>query len=163
MTSPSSVRPAEIADISAIQKVAKQSWHAAHDDIVGADAVEEFVVDHYDAESVQECIVAPNREFCVVEPKSIVGFADAGPADDRTYTLHRLYVHPDHWKDGHGSSLLAWTESALRDRGITTLQLMVMADNERAIDFYESQGFDRIDQDCDDRFDVESYVYAKEL
>lgn len=98
-----------------------------------------------------------------------MGFVQVGAAgevnDGTVATLHRLYVHPDHWGDGLGSRLLAPATADLRERGFDRLRLEVFAENEVGVCFYESRGFARVDEETE-AFGGEThavYVYEKPL
>lgn len=56
--------------------------------------------------------------------------------------VENLYVRPDSRGEGIGSELLSRAEQRLGDRGVDTVALNVMADNERARQFYRERGYD---------------------
>jgi ribosomal protein S18 acetylase RimI-like enzyme len=183
------VRTATIGDIEDVQRVAAASWHAAHDAIVGEDAVDEFLDDYYDVGSLAGRVADAGIIFYVAEDQRVVGFATARPyhaeqshqgetesdgesksvgetesaSEVTTFSLQSLYVHPDHWGTGVGSRLLERIEDEASTGGGGRLRLIVMADNERAIGFYEALGFERVADHYDERLDVWGYAYAKEL
>ncbi|WP_458206019.1 N-acetyltransferase family protein [Haladaptatus sp. NG-SE-30] len=161
------IRAAVPDDATAIQRVSRESWHAAYDDIIGADTVDETIDEWYDIDSLRDSIVPDDHEFSVVDGAgaSLVGFAHAAPLPDEpdTYLLVRIYVIPDEWGSGLGTRLLDRVEGRLRDRGIERLRLNVFADNEVGVGFYESRSFDRIEERYVDSFDATEYVYQKEL
>jgi ribosomal protein S18 acetylase RimI-like enzyme len=160
------VRAGRPADVESVQRVARRAWHAAHDDIVGPDVVDAFLQRHYDEESLVEPMSDDRRVFLVATARDrVVGFAGSGPTDeaDGTWSLSRIYVHPDRWGEGVGSALLDDLEQRLRDRGADRLRLVVMAGNDVGIGFYEARGFTRTDERYDEHLDVAEYVYAKSL
>lgn len=75
------------------------------------------------------------------DASGLVGFVSAGPGRDNDLEgeidteLWALYVRAGHWGSGVGYALL---EAAIGDRAA---YLWVLAGNERAISFYERQGF----------------------
>lgn len=77
--------------------------------------------------------------LAVSEDGGLEGFASAGPGRDNDVDtdleLSALYVRAAHWGDGVGYALF---ETAVGDRAA---YLWVLAANERAIGFYERQGF----------------------
>jgi GNAT superfamily N-acetyltransferase len=74
-------------------------------------------------------------------PNGLVGFVSAGPGRDNDVDtdleVMALYVRADRWGTGVGYALL---ETAIGDRAA---YLWVLEGNERAIRFYERQGFRR--------------------
>jgi GNAT superfamily N-acetyltransferase len=77
--------------------------------------------------------------YVAVGADGLVGFATAGRGRDNDLAveleLKALYVRATHWGTGVGYALL---ETAIGDR---SAYLWVLAANERAIRFYERQGF----------------------
>jgi ribosomal protein S18 acetylase RimI-like enzyme len=69
----------------------------------------------------------------------LIGFASAGPARDNDIDdlleLYALYVRASYWGAGVGYAMF---ENVVGDRAA---YLWVLANNERAIGFYERQGF----------------------
>ncbi|RLM21705.1 ribosomal-protein-alanine N-acetyltransferase [Brenneria alni] len=59
-------------------------------------------------------------------------------------TLFNIAVHPDHQRHGLGRQLLEHVIQSLEQRGILTLWLEVRASNQRAINLYESLGFNEV-------------------
>ena len=85
-------------------------------------------------------ILEQSRPILLAEDEEgIVGFASTGPARDNDMEelleLYSLYVRAAYWGTGVGYALF---ESTVGDRAA---YLWVLAGNERAIRFYERQGF----------------------
>lgn len=159
------IRPATVADLGEVKSVATASWYAAHEAIVGTETVEQFLEEYYDESALRESL-ADEHVFAVATTAddTVVGFADSLPLPDAgDYSLARLYVHPDRWGEGIGRQLLTYTETVVRERGGETLSLHVMAENDRAVRFYETAGFDRVDEQYNDTVDTTDYVYEKDL
>ncbi|MFB6150119.1 MAG: GNAT family N-acetyltransferase [Halobacteriales archaeon] len=161
------IRRAEPSDIPEIRSVATAAWHAAHAPIIGPEAVEEFLADHYEPTSFQRWI---EREDVVLDvattPESaVIGYVLALPVNEETstFSLTQIYIHPDHWGNGIGTRLLDRCEAAIQSRGGERIKLSVMADNERAIGFYEAAGYERVESFYDDRIETYSYTYAKSI
>ena len=57
--------------------------------------------------------------------------------------VYYLAVAPDRRRSGLGRVLMAAAEAWLRARGAPKIQLMVRADNEAALGFYEALGLER--------------------
>ncbi|MXR51865.1 GNAT family N-acetyltransferase [Halovenus sp. WSH3] len=55
--------------------------------------------------------------------------------------IENLYVRPECRGEGTGSELLAAAERRLEDRGVDTVALNVMADNDAARKFYRRHGY----------------------
>ena len=162
-----SIRSATVDDAEAIQQVARDSWHAAYDAVIGADQVDETVDSWYGPERlVADDIEQPERLFFVATiDREVVAFAEAVPDEDDVQLAHlyRIYVVPAEWSRGIGSSLLDHIETHLDDQGFDRLHLSVMAENDVGVSFYESQGFHRVGTTDNDQLDVQQYEYRKQL
>ena len=76
----------------------------------------------------------------------LVGFSTLRPSPEAdaggsTAEMPTLYVHPDHWRRGHGTALCAAALDEARARGFTELTLWVLEINAQAAAFYEALGF----------------------
>jgi ribosomal protein S18 acetylase RimI-like enzyme len=184
------IRQASPADIDTLQRVASRAWHAAHEPIIGEEAVEGFLDDYYDAESFQSEIGDEDTVFAVAadgddsdgthdfdstcdsdgthdsdDAGAPVGFASARPAEDdpTVFDLGRIYVLPDRWGEGIGRRLLSHIERRVADRGGERVRLAVMTENDRAVAFYESAGYERVGEFYDERIATRSYTCEKEV
>lgn len=140
------LRDATPADAEAVAAVARASWHAAYDDVLGPEAVDATVDDWYDPDDLREQV--HDGVFLVAEEDEVVGFAQGGPArePERDAFLPRLYVHPDRWGEGVGTALLGAVAERLLERGHERIRLEVFAENDVGRGFYESLGFEEVDR-----------------
>lgn len=161
------VRQATAEDVREIQKVAQNAWHAAHDEIIGKSAVEDFLTRHYSREDILTGISDADAPYFVAEDDTggIVGFITGGPWRDSetTFVVGAIYVLRTHWRRGVGGQLLERFEEEVKSRGGDQVRLVVMAKNDAAIDFYESVGYEQIDNRYDDDLDVRGRVYRREF
>jgi ribosomal protein S18 acetylase RimI-like enzyme len=161
------IREARPDDVDGIERVAADAWHEAHAPIAGEAAVEEFLGEYYTAHRLREAVADQESPLLVAvdADANVVGFTQVVPTadEDDIFSLTRIYVDPNRWGNGIGSRLLERVKRAAADRGATRLRLGVMAENDRAVEFYEYRGFERVDADYDDRLGVDRYIYATEL
>lgn len=145
------VRYARPGDAPGIRRVARATWHAAYDDIVGEGTVEETVDAWYDLEDLRSAMRRQGvTHHVATDGETIVGFTGLRPTDrDDTAELFRLYVHPDRWGNGIGGELL---EATIRsaEGAVERVTVTVLAENEVDRSFYESSGFDRLGVGYDD-------------
>jgi GNAT superfamily N-acetyltransferase len=135
------LRSAEESDVAAIADVARASWHAAYDDILGPETVDDTVDEWYDEQELLDAV--GGACFLVAETEDVIGFAHASELADKTGVaeLYRLYVDPEYWGNGVGSKLLSRVEDVLRERGVDRLQTIVIEANDVGRTFYEDRGF----------------------
>ncbi|WP_255168937.1 GNAT family N-acetyltransferase [Natrononativus amylolyticus] len=159
MTRTREIRRAAQTDAAAIRDVARESWHAAYDDLLGSDTVDAVVDDWYAIDRLRSAIGASSHHVFVAG--EVVGFGHASPWEGAPDVAHltRLYVHPAFWGDGVGSHLLEHLDAALAGEGYERLRLEVFAENDVGVGFYESRGFDRLET-IEEEFLGETYDVA---
>ncbi|UPW02211.1 GNAT family N-acetyltransferase [Halorussus gelatinilyticus] len=76
------VRPATTSDVADVRRVARESWHATYDDLLGPEAVESVVDDWYDLYSLRRSVERGDGAFLVAEREEDGGTdeSDAGDA-----------------------------------------------------------------------------------
>lgn len=167
MASDVTVREARPEDVDAIRRVAEETWHETYDDILGADTVADLLEEWYAEEAIADGIGHEEQHFYVaVGDGEAIGYAHAGPHPPRhVFYLYRLYVHPDEWRAGSGKQLLAAIEQDLFDRDADAYEAEVIAENDVAVSFFESAGFERTEES--ERtlagVTVDEYQYRKPL
>lgn len=153
------VRDARPEDAEVIATVARASWHAAYDDLLGPETVDATVAEWYATDSLRAEIrqIAEDHGgvFLVAvandpaDDGDVVGLANAVPAsgDDPPADafFSRLYVLPDNWGEGAGFDLTTAVRRRLLDVGHDSVWLEVFAENEVGRSFYEGLGFERFD------------------
>ncbi|ACV48559.1 MULTISPECIES: GNAT family N-acetyltransferase [Halomicrobium] len=164
MTVATPIERATIQDLPAIQRVADWSFHAAYAGLVDEQLLDAVVDQWYATERLREQITDPDSLFLVARRGGRVrGYANVEPDDQsETYYLSRLYVEPLLWGNGIGTELLAAVDRRL---SAESLWLTVLAGNERAIGFYERQGFEYVTTETTTFGPtvVEEHVYRKPL
>ncbi|ELZ95310.1 putative acetyltransferase [Haloferax mucosum ATCC BAA-1512] len=157
--------PASRAEIRGVWRVNARCWVKAYDHILPPEALpdrstppdETRLRDRLDyANTLNE--TESGRHVVAVETQGetdeVVGFAATRWNDDETKSfvgdddagLWLLYVEPSRWGEGIGSALLADVAAAVPD-GYDRLVLEAFAENEAAIGFYRSQGFETLYRD----------------
>ncbi|WP_336343057.1 GNAT family N-acetyltransferase [Halalkalicoccus ordinarius] len=160
----SDVRQATPEDAESIREIARTSWHAAYDGLLGEETVERTIDEWYDPDGLREAIGRPEHVVHVVG-NDPTGFVHVGPApgDKHVAELFRIYVRPEQWGEGIGGRLLDSVEAEIE--GYDRLTLSVFAENEVGIDFYENEGFERVGEETAefDGDEYRAYRYEKGL
>lgn len=132
------IRHAEPEDAEEIHEVALKSWKDTYNHVLSEEAIESVITDWYAIEDLEE--QAEHPIFFVAEVKNnVVGFVHA-TTEDRTATLHRIYIEPSHQRKGIGTKMYNKMEEELPEK-TSIIELEVVADNEKGNNFYENQGF----------------------
>ena len=165
-----SIRSATTQDVSTVRRLARESWHAAYDDLLGAETVATTVDEWYDRDALEASIAdARGREdatFLVAEDDHgrLVGFVHVvpWPDDPLVASLLRIYVRPDSWGAGAGTALLESAEAEVGS-AFDRLRLVVFAENDVGVSFYESRGFERVETRESEFEGLEESVYERPL
>ncbi|WP_227380089.1 GNAT family N-acetyltransferase [Haladaptatus halobius] len=137
-------REATAEDVESVQRVARTSWHQAHDHLIGEDAVDEILGMWYDRDALTESIDRDDAPmFLAVDDGEVVGFAQGEPSNDgpADAVVGRIYVLPEYWGKGAGTNLLNRLFDSFRAAGHESVWLSVMADNDVGRSFYDKHGF----------------------
>jgi ribosomal protein S18 acetylase RimI-like enzyme len=142
-----SLRRAAGADAPAVAAMHIRAWQVAYRGIVpdahldGLDVATRAARYDFDATAPD----APET-WIVVDGADVVGFVTVSPGRDEDLPglgeVRAVYVAPDRWRSGVGSSLMAKAEQLLTDAGFTEAFLWVLEDNARGRRFYETAGWD---------------------
>ena len=149
------VHEASADDVTAIQHVARTTWHAAYGDVLSAPAIDEQVDEWYRDDVVADAVGSEQVVYLVAsDDGDVVGFTSAGPSEqvpddaaEEVAQLYTIYVAPDYWREGIGSRLFDLVLDRLRRRQFDALRICVLKANDHARSFYETYGFPVIEED----------------
>lgn len=142
------IRPAEFPDSEGIARVHTLSWQSAYRGLLPDEWLDAL---RWEDRKVRwDAILSTTtrgKVFVAVNNRNeIIGFASIGPSRDeeidqeRVHELYAIYLAPEHWGKGIGTSLLRAVMKEVPDTA-KRLELWVLEDNSRGRRFYESQGF----------------------
>lgn len=135
------IRPARAADREAIREVARETWHDTYDELDAA-TIDETIADWYDGDSFADALEKPGTAVLVAEADDgdVIGFTHGVVSEDEGDVL-RMYVHPDHQREGVGTALHERLRTSLEDFHMNRMRAIDLASNEGGRRFYEHLGF----------------------
>ena len=156
---PVRLRRADLGDAPGIAEVHVEGWTRAHEDLVPQEYLACVSGRVHEAFWRGELAVeaSDRKPWVALVDERIVGFASAGLSRDDdvgsdTGEVYLVYVHPDCWGRGIGRNLLSHALRDLRAHGFERATFWVVADNEKARAFAESNGWHldaaERDEDC---------------
>jgi GNAT superfamily N-acetyltransferase len=98
---------------------------------------------------------ADSRTIAVLERETVfvadlegspAGYVALRPTGDAV-CIDQLFVSPEHEAEGIGRQLLEWAEGYAISERAARLEVVVEADNRRALDFYRGRGFTEAGED----------------
>lgn len=153
------VREATARDRPAIRDVARRSLQSSYSldpkAIIGA--IEEW----YDENRLKDMLSDSEKLLLVAETDGqVVAFSDSIISGESTGEILWLHVDPDYRGEDYGEGLFRATREELTDRGATTLQGRVLADNAGGNAFYENQGLTKIGEE---EVDIDGTPYVENV
>ncbi|MEK0441231.1 MAG: hypothetical protein RL403_209 [Bacteroidota bacterium] len=130
-------------ELSKVQRIAHQTWPSTFGAILSAEQIAYMLNWMYDL-SLLESQVEKGHTFLIAEEQEMaVGFAgfELFYKGGSKAKLHKLYLLPSSHGKGIGKALLQEVAIRARAAGQQSLTLNVNQFNQKAIDFYTSQGF----------------------
>ncbi|MEN6419616.1 MAG: GNAT family N-acetyltransferase [Clostridiaceae bacterium] len=142
------IRQATREDTPAIARIVNASWRAAY-----AGIVPQEVLDALSDEKKQSQLAAgldrySEMRYYVLEADGVpIGASCLHPAREEDLPdageFSFFYFLPQYWHGGYGTRLLKHIEQKARERGFTRICCWTLAENMRAISFYEANGYRR--------------------
>ena len=140
------IRVATAADVPAIAAVYLASWRCAYRGII-PDAYLDALTVEGRTRQIGNVLREDPSPFWVAESQGqIRGHISFGRSRDpdataRTAEVRSVYVDPQQWGTGTGRALWLAARGWCRGHGFEAVTLWVLAENRRAIRFYEAAGF----------------------
>ena len=142
------IRPALASDAFAIAQTHVKSWQHAYASFLPASYLASLSVDAR-CKMWQAAIAKGAPKVMVAEQNGhIAGFAAIGPSRDegalaQDFEIWAIYLAPEYWGQGIGGQLWHALREFSVQCGAQSVSLWVIADNTRAMHFYEAHGFER--------------------
>lgn len=138
------IREATTDDVESIQSVAEASWEADYPGVMSRETLDTGVHEWYSSDRIRESLYWSRSHMLVAErDDEIAGFVHADLlADDGVGHILRLYVAPEHRRQGIGGDLLEAACRALFEDGADHIRATVLASNDLGNEFYREFGFE---------------------
>jgi ribosomal protein S18 acetylase RimI-like enzyme len=161
------VLPAAEPDLPDIAALARVVWRRHYPGIISPAQIEYMLRRMYDLETLRAELAGGIRFDRLLVDGGLVGFSSYGPGRaPGTAKLHKLYVHPDEQRRGHGGRLLDHAEAVLAAEGYVALELAVNKANLTARAAYERHGFvvrEGVKVDIGNGFVMDDFLMRKRL
>ncbi|MFB6082556.1 MAG: N-acetyltransferase family protein [Halanaeroarchaeum sp.] len=139
------VRRATGADVSGIRRVAERSWARDYPSFLTRETIAGGVEEWYSPESIRADLGNPEAVVVVATAgDEVVGFAHGHRSEDTGHLL-RVYVDPDHRREGVAMDVVTNVFDAFHEAGVDQIRAMVLSENEQGRAFYRALGMTRVD------------------
>jgi len=141
-----SCRDASAGDAAALAAIHVQAWRSAYAGLMPDAFLSELSEEQSRTRWEENFAQGTPRVLVAEQNGSVAGFCLYGASRDEDATpsdgeIMALNIHPDAWRRGLGSELLASSLERLAQLGFSRVSLWVLRENSRARAFYESAGF----------------------
>lgn len=144
------VRKATENDIKGIIKVCSDGYRVTYEELLPKKYIEKIISEFYFEDRIRNEILETsdswNGWFVAVENNEVVGAGGGGFISDGIAELYVLYLNPNRKRAGIGSKLLAAITNEQIEKGALEQWVSVTKDNQMAIPFYESVGYEYISE-----------------
>ena len=141
------VRDALVGDAKGFAEIHVKSWQVAYVDYMNGEFLQSMSISKQE-EQWNTILESPSEGKYVVaeDSRGVKAFAVYGPARDHDIEgdiaeLVALNVHPEHWRNRFGSTLLLDVMKKAKALGYIEIYLWVIEGNEVAIELYTKHGF----------------------
>ena len=128
-------------EVDAVSTLARIVWQATYPALISQAQIDVMLGDRYAADRILAQLDDPSHAWWAARRNpAMAGFAHA-MLDGTDCKLDKLYVHPDHQRQGIGAALLQAVQDWARQRQARRLWLQVNRGNTQAIAAYRKYGF----------------------
>ena len=136
------VRPPTPGDAPRLAAVHIETWQQAYDGIFPERFLHELDMEGRRQWFASRIERAAEGLLVADAGSGPVGFCLFGEATEPGWgEVYAIYVHPEHWGDGHGTELLSAAETHLSVMGFERALLWVLERNLQAREFYQRRGW----------------------
>lgn len=140
------IETAAIAHVQGIAQVHVASWQSAYKGILPAKLLKALSVSDRAAMWMQIIEQKSADVWVATRDDKVFGFVSVAPSRDadalpNTAEIQAIYMAPTEWSTGAGRRLIQAAMQGISARHFAYVTLWVLADNVRAIRFYENAGF----------------------
>jgi ribosomal protein S18 acetylase RimI-like enzyme len=138
------VRRATVDDAEAIERIRVETWRATYRGLLPDGLIDQLQPNVERRRERLRSRSPSELNLVAVEGSDVVGYAFAGPerSHDSDYKgeVYAIYVLPDAQGRGHGRALIRECARELTGRGMTSLLIWVLRENQIGRGFYDSLG-----------------------
>ena len=139
------IERAKLEDVPAIKQVLSDTWRATYGHFLPPGIIEHITAEWHAPTLLTQQVQNPTLFFGIARPEAgyVVGLVTASASND-VLMINRLYVLPDHQRQGIGQQLLQASYEAFP--ACQRVRLEVEVQNHSGVAFYRRQGFTNVGQ-----------------
>lgn len=127
-------------EIQQVSDLAYLLFPADYGTYVRAEHIQYFLDENQSPQAVRDQIANNSVYFLIYMDEKQVGYIGVDIKNE-ILELSKLYLQHSYRNMGIGAEVLEWLEKYAKKRQIKTIELLVLVNNSRAIQFYKKNGF----------------------
>lgn len=162
------IRPLAADDVDAIADLARHTWQDAYADLIPQAQIDYMLAQRYNRQTLLNELdrvgIWWDQLFIGDERAAFASYHLTGQPGEMK--LDKLYVTPEHQREGLGGILLTHVSDQAREQGCSHLILAVNKRNERAINAYKKHGFsvrEAVQVDIGSGFVMDDFIMEKSV
>ncbi len=148
------IRPVKSIEVDTLRAISLETFTDTFKGTTSEANFTHYVDEAYKKETLSQELQDPACHFFFIENDGvIVGYcklneekAQSESDFPNSLEIERIYIRPDHKRQGYGSQLIEFAESFARQKELGSLWLGVWEHNKKAQAFYQAKGFHRISE-----------------
>ena len=161
------ITPATTDDIGEVRRLADEIWHRHYPGIITVEQIDYMLGVGYSHEALARFLADADAGLALARRDGApVGFVAWRPDAGDAMKLERLYVLPQHHREGIGRALIEHVVAHARAAGCRSVRLNVNRGNAKAIAAYARCGFairERGDFPIGSGFVMEDFIMVRDL
>ncbi|SQA94253.1 GNAT family N-acetyltransferase [Capnocytophaga ochracea] len=143
------IRPVITTDIALLQAIGKQTFYETFAETNTSKDMEQYLTTSFGTAKIQQELSNPDSLFFFAEEENeVIGYlklnfasAQTEPQDPNAMEIERIYVLKEFHGSGVGQALYQKAIEVAKERKVSYVWLGVWEKNERALRFYQKNGF----------------------
>lgn len=160
------IKHANITDIPLIQELTFKIWPQTYAAIISKEQIEYMLDMMYSEPSLIKQLSEGCVYILIYENKKAVGFASYQQVDAKIFKLDKIYILKSQQGKGIGKFVIDYILDTLKNKGGHSLRLQMNRQNKNAKLFYDSIGFEIIDEanfDIGNGYFMNDYIMEKKI
>ena len=140
------IRYADSNDAKILGEIHSASWREAYKGIIPDEILNSFTPERRESYFQRALSEGWEEDAIIFNGNQALGLICIGKSRDPDLTadygeIWGIYLLPEYWNQGIGSTLIDWGIDELKKRGYSRVSLWVLEENMHACSFYERKGF----------------------
>lgn len=154
-------------DVNTVVDLAREIWINHYVPIIGREQVDYMLAEFQSPEAIRSQLDEGVEYYLLEDDDTPAGYLALKPEPpDNRLKLSKLYIRESYRERGFGTDLMDHAKQRARELNLDRIWLRVNKHNDRSIEWYEHQGFDKKEEDkkaIGNGFYMDDYIMEQKL